>query len=55
MALILEESHLMVNTWPEHRVLQIELFACTEINGEALEQIAREVFGADRIYTYRYE
>ena len=55
IALILEESHLMVNTWPEHRLLQIELFACTEINREALEQIAREIFGADRIYTYRYE
>ena len=55
IALILEESHLMVNTWPEHGVLQIELFACIEINREGLEQIAREVFGARRIYTYSYE
>lgn len=55
IALILAESHLMVNTWPENGVLQIELFACTEINGEALEDIARNVFGAKRVYTYRYE
>ncbi|HAK52026.1 MAG TPA: hypothetical protein DCM54_09020 [Gammaproteobacteria bacterium] len=55
IALILEESHLMVNTWPEHGVLQIELFACTEINKETLEKIAREVFGAGRVYAFKYE
>ncbi|RPG49918.1 MAG: hypothetical protein CBB61_006150 [Gammaproteobacteria bacterium TMED1] len=55
IALILEESHLMVNTWPEHRVMQIELFACTDINQKDLEGIATEMFGAERVYTYRYE
>ena len=34
VALVLAESHLMVNTWPEKGVLQprhkVELFACTE-------------------------
>ena len=55
IALILEESHLMVNTWPEYRVMQIELFACTNINQQDLESIATKIFGAERVYTYRYE
>ena len=55
IALILAESHLMVNTWPENGVLQIELFACTEIDGEMLEDIARQIFGAKRVYPFRYE
>jgi len=55
IALILAESHLMVNTWPENGVLQIELFACTQIDGEMLEDIARQIFGAKRVYPFRYE
>ncbi|MAI42013.1 MAG: S-adenosylmethionine decarboxylase family protein [Candidatus Azotimanducaceae bacterium] len=55
IALILEESHLMVNTWPEHRVLQIEVFACTDINQKELESIATKTFGAKRVYVYKYE
>ena len=55
IALVLEESHLMVNTWPEHGVLQIELFACIEINRESLEDIARQVFAAGRVYAFNYE
>ena len=55
IALILEESHLMVNTWPEHRIMQIELFACTDINQKHLESIATKIFGAERVYIYRYE
>ena len=55
VALVLAESHLMVNTWPEKGVLQIELFACTEINREELESIARNNFGAQRLYAFNYE
>ena len=55
VALVLAESHLMVNSWPEKGVLQIELFACTEINREELESIARNNFGARRLYAFNYE
>lgn len=55
VALVLQESHLLANSWPENGVLQVELFSCKGIDPSGLEKIAREVFSAERTYLYSME
>lgn len=55
VALVLQESHLLANSWPENGVLQVELFSCKGIDPAGLENIARSVFGAERTYLYSME
>ena len=55
IVLVLEESHLLLNTWPEHNVLQVELFSCKDIDRPALYKIIKDGFKAERIYFYNLE
>jgi S-adenosylmethionine decarboxylase len=36
LVLILAESHLSIHTWPEERLIAIDLFSCGAIDGEAV-------------------
>ena len=55
VVLVLQESHLLVNTWPEHGVVQVELFSCKGIDIEGLKNIASSVFQSRRTYSYSIE
>lgn len=55
VALVLQESHLLANSWPENGVLQVELFSCKGIDPSGLEKIACDIFGAKRTYLYSME
>ncbi len=52
IALVLMESHLILNTWPEHGVIQIELFSCRDIDRESLCAILSEKTAASRVYAF---
>lgn len=52
VALVLQESHILANSWPENGTLQVELFSCRGIDPAEMERIAKEVFGARRTYLY---
>jgi len=53
VVLVLKESHMLVNTWPEHGVAQVELFSCKGLDIDGLGKMAKKVFRAEKIYTYR--
>jgi len=42
LVLILAESHLSIHTWPEERLIAIDLFSCGTIDGQrVLDKLAR--------------
>ncbi len=43
LVLILAESHLSIHTWPEERLLAIDLFSCGQIDGQ---RVVDELTGA---------
>ncbi len=52
VVLVLEESHLLVNTWPEHGVIQVEIFSCREIETGGMLEIFERVFKSARTYMH---
>jgi len=52
VALVLMESHIMANSWPEHGVIQIEVFSCTDLDVQSLRRIAEDVFKSQRVYIF---
>jgi S-adenosylmethionine decarboxylase len=43
LVLILAESHLSIHTWPEERLIAIDLFSCGAIDGQ---RVITELIGA---------
>jgi S-adenosylmethionine decarboxylase len=43
LVLILAESHLSIHTWPEERLIAIDLFSCGQIDGQ---RVLDELTGA---------
>ena len=43
LVLILAESHLSIHTWPEERLIAIDLFSCGAIDGD---KVLAELTGA---------
>lgn len=46
LVLILAESHLSIHTWPEERLIAIDLFSCGAIDGQ---RVLDELTGALRL------
>ena len=49
LVLVLAESHLSVHTWPEERLLAIDLFSCGAIDGAAVIESLRLELGLRRL------
>jgi S-adenosylmethionine decarboxylase len=47
-ALLLAQSHLSIHTWPEHRLLNVDLLSCGPVDGDAVLQLIRDGVGATR-------
>jgi S-adenosylmethionine decarboxylase len=48
LVLILAESHLSIHTWPEERLIAIDLFSCGAIDGRrVLDELTRALDLAD--------
>ena len=47
-ALLLAQSHLSIHTWPEHRLLNVDLLSCGPVDGDAVLELIRERLGAER-------
>lgn len=52
LVLVLEESHLLVNTWPEHGVIQVEIFSCKAIETRSMSAIFSDAFKSSRTYMH---
>lgn len=44
---VLSESHLAIHTWPERKVLHIDLVTCSEIEREKVEEAVKNIFKTD--------
>jgi len=51
--LLLEESHLSVHTWPEHRYAAVDLFTCGARDPEEALPVLRAALGAERLEVVR--
>lgn len=47
-ALLLAQSHLSIHTWPEHRLLNVDLLSCGPVDGEAVLALIRGRLGTER-------
>jgi S-adenosylmethionine decarboxylase len=47
-ALLLAQSHLSVHTWPEHRLLNVDLLSCGPVDGDKVLELIRDRLGAKR-------
>ena len=48
--LVLSQSHMIVHTWPEYRIMVADVFVCTpDFDVDFLAQALRSVSGADRV------
>jgi len=41
---VLSESHLAIHTWPERKVLHIDLVTCSDLNRREVESVIKEIF-----------
>jgi S-adenosylmethionine decarboxylase len=41
---LLEESHISIHTWPEHRFALIDVLSCKQIDTESLDVLVRNTF-----------
>ena len=47
-ALLLAQSHLSIHTWPEHRLVNVDLLSCGPVDGDAVFALIRERLGTTR-------
>jgi S-adenosylmethionine decarboxylase len=52
-ALLLAQSHLTVHTWPEHRLLNVDLLSCGPVDADAVLALIRDRLGAERTLVSR--
>lgn len=41
---VLSESHLAIHTWPERKVLHIDLVTCSELEHQKVEEAVKSIF-----------
>lgn len=44
--LIIEESHIVIHTWPEHRYATVDVFTCGEKDPKVVGPVLKEFFEA---------
>jgi len=55
LVLLLAESHLSVHTWPEERLVAVDLFSCGAIDGQAVvDELVRRL-GLHQVAVRRVE
>lgn len=49
--ILLEESHISIHTWPEHRFAAIDVFSCKEFDVEKINILLKSCFKTETIET----
>ena len=44
---VLSESHLAIHTWPERKVLHIDLVTCSKLDRRKVERVIRDIFNPE--------
>ncbi len=52
---LIEESHLSIHTWPEHRYAAVDLFTCGAGDPERAVRVVAQALGAGRADALRVE
>jgi len=47
---VIQESHLAIHTWPERKVLHIDLVTCSKLDKIKVENVIKEIFNPDKSF-----
>lgn len=53
VVLVLAESHLSIHTWPEERLVMVDLFSCGQIDGDKVMAELRERLALQQVREHR--
>ena len=49
LAFILSQSHLLIHTWPESRIIHIDLVICSYRNQKEFESLLKSIFSKQKV------
>ena len=49
--ILLEESHISIHTWPEHKYAAIDVFSCNDFDVEMVKSVLSSLLNSDTITT----
>lgn len=47
--ILLEESHVSIHTWPEHKFAAIDIFSCKPFDAKKIQQLLMSAFASDKV------
>lgn len=49
--ILLEESHISIHTWPEHKYAAIDIFSCKPFDTHQIDMYLKEYFNTESVLT----
>jgi S-adenosylmethionine decarboxylase len=53
--ILLEESHVSIHTWPEHKFAAVDIFSCKPFDAEKIQELLMQSFSSDRVVIKQIE